>query len=78
MSSIICQKMCPFRNGVYCNKEFIGFLYGLMDADKRLGVFSVRAGQVVNIMLYKIGSPAFTAAVYRFTSGIVSCFKKNS
>jgi hypothetical protein len=41
-------------------------------------VFSVRAGQVVNIMLYKIGSPAFTAAVYRFTSCIVSCFKKNS
>lgn len=23
MSSIICQKICPFRNGVYCNKEFI-------------------------------------------------------
>lgn len=66
------------RRTQYCNKEFIGFLYGLMDADKRLGVFSVRAGQVVNIMLYKIGSPAFTAAVYRFTSGIVSCFKKNS
>ena len=23
MSSMICQKPCPFRNGVYCNKEFI-------------------------------------------------------
>lgn len=65
------------RKTKYCNKEFIAYLYGLMDSDKGLGVFSVRAGQVVNIMLYKIGNPAFTAAVYRFTAGIASCFKKN-
>lgn len=65
------------RRTQYCNKEFIGSLYELMRADGNSGVFSVRMGQTVNMMLFKIGSPAFTESVYRFTSGLVSCFKKN-
>lgn len=65
------------RRTSFCNAGFIGFLYGLMDADKGLGVFSIRMGQSVNLMLYKIGNPSFAAGVYRFTSFVASCFKRN-
>ena len=74
----ICRilNLLATRRTLYCNREFVGFLYNLMDADKRLGVFSVRSAQVGNIMLYKLGSPAFTACVYRVSSAIASCFKR--
>ena len=39
-----------------------------MSEDNRLGLFSLRPGQIVNILLYKIGKPSFTMAFYRFTS----------
>lgn len=65
------------RRTQYCNKEFIGSLYEMMRADDRAGIFSVRMGQTVNMMLFKIGRPALTESVYRFTSGLMSCFKKN-
>lgn len=65
------------RRTEFCNKEFIGTLYSMMRADKELGVFSVRMGQAVNMMLFKIGNPSLSALVYRFTSRLVSCFKKN-
>jgi hypothetical protein len=53
----ICRilNLLATRRTPYCNREFVGFLYNLMDADKRLGVFSVRSAQVGNIMLYKLG-----------------------
>ena len=74
----ICRilNLLATRRTTYCNKEFVGFLYNLMSADNRLGVFSVRTGQVGNIILYKLGSPAFTAFVYRVTSALASCFKR--
>lgn len=64
------------RRTAFCNSEFIVGLYSLMREDKEIGVFSVRMGQIVNLMLFEIGSPSFTASVYRFTSGLVSCFKR--
>ena len=64
------------RRTEFCNKEFIGSLYSIMRADKELGMFSVRMGQAVNMMLFKIGNPSLSAFIYRFTSGVVSCFKK--
>lgn len=75
----ICRilNLLATRRTPYCNREFVGFLYNLMDADKRLGVFSVRSAQVGNIMLYKLGSPAFSACVYRVSSAIASCFKRS-
>lgn len=75
----ICRilNLLSTRRTQYCNQEFITILYGLMNADKDLGVFSIRMGQVLNLILYKIGSPAFTAAIYRFSSAIVSLFKRN-
>ena len=23
MSSVVCEKICPFRNGIYCKKDFV-------------------------------------------------------
>jgi hypothetical protein len=37
-----------------------------MDADKNLGVFSLRIGQVPNILLYKIRKIPFSVKTYRF------------
>lgn len=51
-------------------EENIRLLYSYMDEDKDLGLFSVRFGQVVNILLYKIGKPTFTISFYRFSSRI--------
>jgi glycosyltransferase involved in cell wall biosynthesis len=74
----ICRllNLLATRRSSYCTTEFISTLYGLMQQDNRLGLFSVRAGQVVNILLYKLGSPSFAKVVYKLTSSIVSCFKK--
>ena len=47
-----------------------------MDADPGLGIFSIRAGQVVNLILYKIGKPGFTVKVYKMTSFFATIFRK--
>ena len=74
----ICRilNLLATRKTTYNNREFIGFLYDLMNSDKKLGVFSVRVGQVVNIMIYKLGSPVFSSFIYGFTAAIASCFKR--
>ena len=59
-----------------CTGEFVGLLYGLMADDQSLGMFTLRPGQVFNIALYKMGCPAFSAGLYRFTAGVASCFKR--
>ncbi len=56
------------RRTVLLNEDYLGWLYGLMSADKSLGVFSVRAGQIFNLLLYKIGNVDFSVKVYRLTS----------
>jgi hypothetical protein len=48
----------------------------MMAADKGLGIFSLRAGQVFNMLLYKIGKPGFTVAVYKVTAFVSSIFRK--
>ena len=63
------------RSSKLLTKEFISTLYSYMDADKKLGVFSLRAGQVVNILLYKIGKPGLSVAYYRFTSFFCTIFR---
>ena len=57
-------------------KENIALLYKYMDADPGLGIFSIRAGQVVNLILYKIGKPGFTVKVYKITSFFATIFRK--
>ena len=63
------------RSSKLLTKEFISTLYCYMDADKKLGVFSLRAGQVVNILLYKVGKPGLSVAYYRFTSFFCTIFR---
>lgn len=63
------------RSTKLLTKEFISNLYGYMAADNKLGVFSLRAGQVVNILLCKIGKPGLSVAYYRFTSFFCTIFR---
>ena len=64
------------RRTSWCRPDFVGFLYSLMKDDPALTVFSIRPGQVVNVMLFKIGNPSFTAGIYRATAWLVSLFKR--
>lgn len=64
------------RNTQLLNADYLYWVYLMMDADKNLGLFSVRAGQVFNILLYKIGNVGFSIKVYRFCSRVVSLFVK--
>lgn len=49
------------------SKSNISKIYSFMARDSRLGLFSVRAGQIPNLILFKIGSPALTQSVYKIT-----------
>ena len=64
------------RRSQMLTRDNIATLYRLVDADPQRGVFSYRTGQVFNMMLYKIGSPAFTSGLYRMTSFMWSVFRK--
>ena len=55
--------------------ENVRVLYDYMDADRKLGVFSIRSGQIFNMLLYKIGKPGFAVGVYKFTSFVASIFR---
>lgn len=63
------------RESAYLNEETIAWIYLLMDADKDLGVFSLRFGQVPNILLYKRRNPALTVRTYRFVLKVKSFFR---
>lgn len=56
------------------DQDYIKWLYDIMSRDSALGLFSIRPGQIFNILLYKIGRPALTVKVYHFTSKIRSIF----
>ena len=56
--------------------ENIAVLYEYMKGDPSVGVFSLRAGQIPNMILYKIGKPALTRRFYGFTSVVASVFRK--
>lgn len=56
------------------DQDYITWLYGIMARDSSLGLFSVRVGQIFNILLYKIGCPGLTIKVYRMSSKIRSFF----
>ena len=59
----------------YLNEETVEWIYSLMDFDKRLGVFSLRFGQVPNILLYKRRNPALTVRTYNFVLKVKSIFR---
>ncbi len=56
------------RRTALLNEDYLGWLYGLMSADRQLGIFSVRAGQIFNLILYRIGNLELSVKVYRMTS----------
>ncbi len=75
---LVCRYSCRIltiflkrRTGLL-NEDYIGWLYGMMAADRQLRVSSVRTGQIFNIMLYKIGRPGLSVKVYRLTSRIIN------
>ena len=64
------------RKSELLNAQTVSWVYSLMDQDKGLGVFSLRAGQFVNMLLYKIHKPEFSVKAYRFLSNVYSLFRK--
>ncbi len=73
---LVCRYSCRIlniflkRRTVLLDEGYLGWLYGMMSADQRLGVLSVRFGQIFNMILYKIGKPGLSVKVYRLTSMI--------
>lgn len=65
------------RKSEMLTEETISWVYSLMDQDKGLGLFSLRIGQVVNLILYKIHNPQFSVRVYRAISKVRSFFRKD-
>ncbi len=54
------------------DENYLGWLYELMSADNQLGVFSVRPGQIFNLLLYKSGNLKLSINIYRITSRIIN------
>lgn len=74
----VCRILTIFckRRTDLLNKDTLRRLYGYMSEDEDIGVFSVRPGQVLNILLFKIGSPSFSIKAYRAISSVYSFLKK--
>ena len=69
----VCRILDIFatRRTKLLTKENISLLYRYMKDDAELGLLSLRAGQIPNILLFKLGNPSFTCKFYRFTSLIL-------
>lgn len=65
------------RKSEMLTEETISWVYSLMDQDKGLGLFSLRIGQVVNLILYKIHNPRFSVRMYGAISKVRSFFRKD-
>jgi glycosyltransferase involved in cell wall biosynthesis len=64
----LCRVLNIFatRKSELLGEDYLSWVYSLMDADKNLGVFSLRVGQVPNLILYKIRRIPFSIKVYGF------------
>ena len=58
------------------DEETLTWVYSLMDADKDLGVFSLRSGQAVNLLLYKKHNVSRAMRFYRRFVKFGSMFRK--
>lgn len=65
------------RKSELLNEDYLSWVYSLMDADRNLGIFSVRAGQVPNLILYKIRKPSFSIKAYRAFEKINKWFARS-
>ena len=43
----------------------VGELYGMIEKEPSAGVFSLRVGQMFNMILYRIGNPRLSVRIYR-------------
>ena len=48
----------------------------MMEEDASLGIFSLRKGQVLNLMIFKYLSPRRAVKIYKLSSSVVSFFRK--
>ena len=62
------------RKTALLTEDYLGWVYSVMAADQNLGVFSVRTGQIFNILLFKAGNPSMSITIYKIVSRIYSIF----
>ena len=74
----ICRILNIFfsRRTSLLTEEFISELYSMMEKDASLGIFSLRKGQILNLMIYKYLSPRRAVKTYKLASSVVSFFIK--
>lgn len=78
---LVCRVLTVFatRRTALCNSDNISRIYHYMKKDSMLsrpgGVFSLRKGQIPNLMLFRIGSPALSAAFYRLSSSVCEALR---
>lgn len=78
---LICRILTVFatrRTGL-CTSDNISRLYHYMRADALLnragGIFSLRRGQVPNLVLYRLSSPRFSASFYKVSAAVCETFR---
>lgn len=64
------------RESQLLDEENLSWVYTMMDADKDLGIFSLRFGQIPNLILYKKRDIPFSIKVYKFFVKVHNFFNK--
>lgn len=74
----ICRILNIFftRRSPLLTDDFLSELYSMMEKDSSLSVFSLRKGQVLNLMMFKYMSVRRAVKTYRFSSAVISFFRK--
>ena len=70
----IRKNVSSYRKTALLTEDYLGWVYSVMAADQNLGVFSVRTGQIFNILLFKAGNPSMSITIYKIVSRIYSIF----
>ena len=73
----VCRILTIFckRKSELLTLENLEVLYDYMDSDNALGLFSLRPGQIPNILLYKIGNKDLALRFYKTCSSLYSFLK---
>lgn len=67
-------RIFTIRRSEMLDEDNLRSIYAYLDADAELGIFNVRIGQLVNVLLYKIGCIPLSMAYYKMTSRIFGLF----
>lgn len=73
---LVCRALNVFatRKSALLSAERISFLYSYMDKDHSLSLFSLRKGQLPNLLLYKLHCPRFSCRFYKLSSALCGFF----